>query len=161
MIESRAREIEGEDLEFIEAEFVTIRQSSVRAVEGGHVELQQVGALSIDGEKVEMTQGASVITRGAEVNLNQSMSMLTAGNVTDLNYSFSLISLSKDTTSVNRSAVGIIGAREVKAENTSAVMVIANKVEGQLTTLLDWRSALALGAVIGGALGFLSLFRSR
>lgn len=161
MSDSNAKEIEGEDLEFIEAEFITVRQSSIRAVEGGHVELQQVGALSIDGERIEMTQGASVISHGSEVSLNQSMSMITAGDTTNLNYSFSPITLSRDTASVNRSAVGIIGAMEVKAENTSAVIVIANKLEGEVTTLFDWRSALAFGAVIGGALGLLSLFRKR
>jgi hypothetical protein len=62
---------------------------------------------------------------------------------------------------VNRSAAGIIGAKEIKAENSSAIVLIANKVEGDVTTLLDWRSALAFGAVIGGTLGFLSLFRRK
>lgn len=161
MTDSKTREIEGEDLEFVEAEFVNIKQSTVRSIEGGHVELQQVGALSIDGERVEVTQGASVIIRGVDVSINQSMSVLTAGGNTNLNYSFSPVSLSKDTMTVNRSAVGIIGARDIKAENTSSLLMIANKVDGEVTTLLDWRSALALGAVIGGALGLLSIFKKR
>jgi hypothetical protein len=161
MIESKAKELEGEDLEFIEAEFVNIKQSSIRSVEGGHVELQQVGALSIDGERVEMTQSASAITHGGDVDINQSVSFIAVGNTTGLNYSFSSFSLAKDSATVTRSAVGIIGAREVHAEHTSAIMLIANKVEGEVTTILDWRSALALGAVVGGALGFLSLFRKK
>ncbi len=161
MVDPETREIEGEELDFIEAEFVTIRQSSVRAVEGGHVEIQQVGALSIDGEKVEVTQGASAIIRGEEVNLNQSISLLTAGNTTSVNSSFSPLMLSKDSAAVDRSAIGIIGAREIRVENASSLLMIANKVEGEVTTLLDWKSALALGAVIGGAFGFLSLFRRR
>ncbi|HXX80002.1 MAG TPA: hypothetical protein VEI46_00505 [Thermodesulfovibrionales bacterium] len=161
MSESNAKELEGEDLECIEAEFVNIKQSSIRAVEGGHVELQQVGALSIDGERVEMTQSASAITHGDDVDINQSMSVIAVGNTISLNYSFSPLSLTRDSAAVNRSAVGIIGAREVHAEHTSAIMLIAKKVEGEVTTILDWRSALALGAVVGGALGFLSLFRKR
>ena len=161
MIESKAKEIEGEDLEFIEAEFVNIKQSSIRAVEGGHVELQQVGALSIDGERVEVTQSASAVIHGGNVDINQSVSFIAAGNTIGLNYSFSALSLARDSATVNRSAVGVIGALEVHAEHTSAIMLIANKVEGEVTTILDWRSALALGAVVGGALGFLSLFRRR
>jgi hypothetical protein len=161
MIESETKKIEGEDLELIEAQFATIKQSSIRAVEGGHVVLQQVGALSIDGERVEVTQSASAITHGADVDINQSASFITAGNTVSLNYSFSSLSLAKDTATVTRSAVGIIGALEVRAEHTSAIMLLANKVEGEVTTVLDWRSALALGAVVGGALGFLSLFRKR
>ena len=161
MVDPGAKDIEGEELDFIEAEFVTIKQSSVRAIEGGHVEVQQVGALSIDGERVEVTQGASAIVRGAEVNLNQSISLLTTGNNTTVNSSFTPVLLSRDKATVDRSAVGIMGAREIKAENASSLLMIASKVEGEVTTLLDWKSALALGAVVGGALGFLSLFRRR
>ncbi len=161
MADLEAREIKEEDLDLIEAEFVTIRQSSVRSVEGGHIELQQVGALSIDGERIEITQSASTLIHGGDIHFNQSMSLITVGNSVNLQYSFSPISLSKDYTVVNRSAVGLIGARDVKAENTSAIMMIANKVEGEVTTLLDWRSALAFGAVFGGALGLIALFRKR
>lgn len=161
MVDPEAREIEGEELDFIEAEFVTIKQSSVRAVEGGHVEAQQIGALSIDGERIEVTQGAAAVIRGAEVNLNQSISLLTVGNSASVNSSFSPVVLSRDSATVDRSAAGIIGAREIKAENASTLLMIASRVEGEVTTLLDWKSALALGAVIGGALGFLSLFRKR
>ncbi|MGD1075908.1 MAG: hypothetical protein ABR903_07510 [Thermodesulfovibrionales bacterium] len=161
MIDGNVREMENEDLEFIEAEFVTIKQSTVRAVEGGHVELQQVGALSVDGERVEMTQSASTLIRGEAVSLNQSMSVITVGNSTNLQYSFSALSLSKDLTSVNGSAVGIMGSRNLKVDHTSALVMIANNVEGEVTTLLDWRSALALGAVLGGVCGIISIFRRR
>ena len=161
MVDPDARNIEGEELDFIEAEFVTIKQSSVRSIEGGHVEVQQVGALSIDGERVEVTQGASAVIRGAEVSINQSISLLTTGSNTVVNSSFSPVVLSRGNATVDRSAVGIMGAREIKAENASSLLMIASKVEGEVTTLLDWKSALALGAVIGGALGFLSLFRRR
>ncbi|HYA31761.1 MAG TPA: hypothetical protein VED67_03305 [Thermodesulfovibrionales bacterium] len=161
MVDPDTKDITGEKVDFIEAEFVTIKQSSVRSVEGGHVEVQQVGALSIDGERIEVTQGASAIIRGDEVNLNQSISLLTTGNTTSVNSSFSPVVLSRAHATVDRSAVGIMGAREIKAENASSLLMIASRVEGTVTTLLDWKSALALGAVIGGAMGFLSLFRKR
>lgn len=160
MSDRDTREIEGEDVEYIEAEFVNIRQSSVRSLEGGHVDLQQVGALSIDGERVDASLSAAAVIHGSEVTLQQSMSMITAGNTISLNYSCSPITISKETTSVNRGVAGVIMARDVNAENSSSLMVIANRVEG-VSTLLDWRSALALGAVIGGVFGFLSLFRRR
>ncbi|MEW6162732.1 MAG: hypothetical protein AB1606_05415 [Nitrospirota bacterium] len=161
MMPMEKREIEKKDIEFIEGEFVNIKQSTIRAVEGGHIELQQVGALSIDGEKLEVTQGASVILRGNDISLNQSMSAVTAGENVSINFSLSPMSISRGHTAVNRSAVGFLAARDVKSENTSALLVVANKVEGSVTTLLDWRSALALGAVFGGIWGFLSLFFKR
>ena len=158
---SKEKEIEKSDLEFVEGEFINIKQSTVRSVEGGHIELQQVGALSIDAERMEVTQGASVILKGNDITLNQSMSALIAGENVSIQFSFSPVSISKENTEVNRSAVGILAAQSVKAENTSAFLIVANKVEGNVTTLLDWRSALALGATFGGLLGFLSLMKRR
>jgi hypothetical protein len=161
MADRAAEEISGGDLDVVEGEFISVRQSSVKAVEGGHVELQQVAALSIDGERIEMTQSAAAIVRAEEIRLNQGIGVITVGNTTNLSYSFSQISLSRDATSVSRSAVGIIGAKTVVAENSASFLTIAQNVEGQMTTVLDWRSSLALGAVVGGIMGLFSLFRRK
>lgn len=158
---SKESELEKNDLEFIEGEFINIKQCTVRAVEGGHIELQQVGALSIDGEKVEVTQGAAALLRGNDISLNQSISAVTAGEDVSINFSFTPVSISREQTSANRSAVGVMAAKEIKAESSSAFLMVANKVDGNVTTLLDWRSALALGAVFGGVWGLLSILLRR
>ena len=155
------RELEKSDLEFIEGEFINIKQSTIRAVEGGHIELQQVGALSIDGERVEVTQGASGILRGNDISLNQSVSAVTAADNISINFSLSPVTISREQITANRSAVGIMAARDIKSENTSAFLVVSNRIEGNITTLLDWRSAFALGAVFGGLWGFFSLLLKR
>jgi hypothetical protein len=110
---------------------------------------------------MEVTQGAAVILKGNDVNLNQSISAITAGENVSIQFSLAPVSISKENTEVNRSAVGLLIAPSVKAENTSALFVVANKVEGNVTTLLDCRSALALGAAFGGLLGFFSLLKRR
>lgn len=161
MSESGIREMEDEHIDYVEAEFVNIKQSTVRAIEGGHMEIQQVGALSIDGERVEMTQSAAAVIQGKDIYLNQGMSVITACNNANLNYSFSPVTLARENAHVSRSAAGIIGAGNIRAENSTAVIMLANKVEGEVTTLLDWRSALAIGATIGGILGLISLFKRR
>ncbi len=162
MTTKNSMDIIGEkDIGVIEAEFANIKQSSVRAVEGGHIEMQQVGALSIDGERVEVTQGAAGILRGNDVSLNQGISAVTVGNNTALNFSFSPMVISKGEAVANKSAVGVMAAMNIKTENSASVLMIANKVEGNVTTLFDWRGALALGAVFGGVWGLLSIFRRR
>jgi hypothetical protein len=157
----KEKELEKSDLEFVEGEFINIKQSTIRSVEGGHLELQQVGALSIDGEKVEVTQGASGILRGHDISLNQSISGVTAADNVAINFSLSPLTISREQTTASRSAVGIMAAKEIKSENTSAFLVISNKIEGNITTLLDMRSAVALGAVVGGLWGFFSLLLKR
>jgi len=157
----KEKELEHSDIEFLEGEFVNVKQSTIRSVEGGHIELQQVGALSIDGEKIEVTQGASGILRGNEVTLNQSISAITSAEHVSVNFSFTPVTVSRKEASVNRSAVGLLAAREIKAESSSAFLVVGNTIEGNITTLLDWKSAAALGAVIGGIWGFFSLLLKR
>ncbi len=161
MSDADVRELEGKDLDFIEAEFVTVKQSTVRAIEGGHIEMQQVGVLSIDGERIEMAQSASALIHGTEVGLNQSMSAITTARNIDLHYSFAPLTLSREKMNLNRCAIGIVGARNLNAEKTSSLLMIANKVEGEVTTVLDWRSALALGAIVGGVIGLISMFSKK
>jgi hypothetical protein len=116
-----------------------------------------VGSLSIDGERVEVTQGAAAILRGNDISLNQSISAVSAADNLSINFSCSPLTISREQTTANRSAVGIMAAREIRSENTSAFLVVSNKIEGNVTTLLDWRSAFALGAVFGGLWGFFSI----
>jgi hypothetical protein len=155
------QELQEKDVEIIEGEFINISQSSVRNIEGGHIEMQQVGALSIDGDKIEVTQGAAILIRGEDVGINQSISFSSIGENTSINFSFIPLAVSKNDTTVHRSAAGIIAAATVKAENSSALLVLAKNVEGNLTTLFDWKSAAAVGAVAGGIWGFFSLLRRR
>ncbi len=154
-------DLQEKDLEIIEGEFVNISQSTVRNIEGGHIEMQQVGALSVDGERIEVTQGAALLVRGEDVGLNQSISGVTLGDTTSINFSFTPVAVSKHEMTVTRSAAGIVAAGRVKTDNSSALLVLANKVEGNLTTLFDWKSAMAVGAVAGGIWGLLSLLRRR
>ena len=153
--------IKEKDVEIVEAESVNIKQSSVRAVDGGHIEMQQVGALSIDGDRIEVTQGAACILRGNDVSLNQSISAVTAGNNVSLNFSLSPMVVSKEEAVSNKSAVGVMAAMNIKVKNSTSVLMIANNVEGNVTTLFDWRAAVAMGAVFGGVWGLFSLFRKR
>lgn len=153
--------IEKSDLDLIEGEFINIKQSTIRAVEGGHIELQQVGALSIDGERVEITQGAAAFLRGNDMSINQSISAISAADNLSVNFSLCPISISREQTTANNSAIGVMAAKNIKSENTTAFFVLTNKVEGDITTVLDWKSALALGAVFGGIWGFLSLLFRR
>lgn len=158
-MEKESVDIEGKSINMVEAEFMNIVQSTVRSVEGGHIELQQVGAFSIDGERVEVTQGASVIMKGDSISLNQSIGGIVTGNSTNINFSFAPFSASADSAVVEKSAVGIMAAKEIRSENSTAVVMIGRNISGNVTTLLDWKSALAISAVAGGIFGLFSLLR--
>ncbi len=160
-MEEREKEITDVNMSLVDAEFVNIRQSTVRSVEGGHIDMEQVGAMSIDGERIEISQGAACIIRGNDINLNQSISCITAGTNTGMGYSLSPVVLSGSEADIRDSAVGVVAAKNIKAENTKTLLMLAGSVEGNVQTILDWKSALSLGAIIGGVLGFFSLLKKR
>ncbi|NOY38802.1 MAG: hypothetical protein GXO95_00755 [Nitrospirae bacterium] len=62
---------------------------------------------------------------------------------------------------MKQSASCIIAARDIKAENTRSIFLLAGNVEGNVQTVFDWKSTLSLGAVVGGLIGFLSLLKKR
>jgi len=155
------QEITGRDVELLEGEFVRISGSSVRNVEAGRIEMEQVCALSVDGEKIESSQSAAVVISGRELAMNQSISIISAGNKTKLKNSLIQLSLTRENASIKKSAAGIIAAGTIHAENSSAFLLLANKVEGEVTTVLDWKSAAAFSAVLGGIWGLFMLLRRR
>ncbi|MGO9612869.1 MAG: hypothetical protein ACLPX5_07535 [Dissulfurispiraceae bacterium] len=161
MMDKEPMEMESKKLDMAEAEFMNIRQSTIRSVEGGHVELQQVGALSIDGERIDVTQGAAILMRGTNLSLNQSAAVVAVGNNTTLNFSCVPFTASAEKTEANRSAVGVMVAKEINSDNCTSLLMIGNNIHGSVTTLLDWRSALALGAISGGIFGLFALLSKR
>ena len=99
--------------------------------------------------------------RGNDVKLNQSIGVALADNNMSINHSFVPLSVAGNQITVNKSAACLIAAGNVKADNSSAILVLANKFEGNLTTILDWKSALAIGAVVGGIWGLFTVLKRR
>ncbi|ACI21281.1 MULTISPECIES: hypothetical protein [Thermodesulfovibrio] len=151
-------DIEGQSLDIVEAEFLNVKQSTIRAVEAGTAELQQVCALSIDSEKAEITQGAIGFVKSNELNMNQCISGVSTGEKTEINFSLCPFALSRDKAEIKRSATGLIIGSNVEVKNSASVIVIGKNIEGNITTLFDWKSALAVTAVAGGIYGLLRLF---
>ncbi len=154
--------IEKKNIDIAEGDVVNITQSTVRSVDGDHVELQQVGALSIDGERINIDQGASCLIKGDSLNLNQSIvGMAAASSRLNMHSSLSTLTLSRDSIDIKDSASLLVAGRDVKAENVKTLFLAAANVEGDVKTLFDWRSALSLGAVLGGVIGLVALLRKR
>lgn len=158
-MEKSELEIEGRGLDIVEADIIKIRQSTIRAVEGSHVEVQQAAILTVDSERVEVTQGASLVMRGKKLSMNQSIGMLCTGESANLNLTFSPVTMSAGETTINKSGIGVIASKDIVANNTASLVMISKNVSGNVTTLLDWRSALTLGAIAGGLLGIFHLLR--
>lgn len=160
-LDKNEQEIEGKSLDIVEADIIKIRQSTIRAVEGIHVDLQQSAALTVDSERAEITQGASLVTRGKNLSLNQSMGVVCSGENININLSFTPVSISTSETNINKSAVTVMASRDIIANNTASLLMIGRNISGNVNTLLDWKSALTIGAIAGGLLGIFHLLKKR
>lgn len=151
-------EIESQNMDILEAEFMTVKQSTVKALEAGNVEMQQVCALSVDAEKAEITQGAIGFVKSNELSMNQCISGVSMAEKAEINFSFCPFAIGKEEAKVKRAAAGAVLGNNVEVKNSAALIVIGKNIEGNVTTLFDWKSAFAVTAVAGGIFGLLRLF---
>jgi hypothetical protein len=54
-----------------------------------------------------------------------------------------------------------MAGKNISSNNSASIFMIGQNISGNVTTLLDWRSALAVGAVAGGIFGLFSLLNRR
>jgi hypothetical protein len=93
--------------------------------------------------------------------MHQSAPFFTACNKATLASSASAAVVAGESASAEQSLIGMVAAREVKVKDSRSMLLLANKVEGNVTTIMDTRTALGFGLVAGGILGLISLLRSR
>ncbi len=111
--------------------FVT-GEPSITEPEPGHVRMAQASAASIRATNVEAHQSAAARVTGSTVNLSQGASGFVRG--TDVH--------------MEQGAVGAVAADHVEFHDGFAFLVVARRVSGQVTVLLDWRGVAAAIAVL-------------
>jgi hypothetical protein len=128
-----APEIE-EDGAWVEADAVEIRQGVVGRVDATDVVVIQGAVGAARGDHISVEMGALGAAMGGEVTVSQGLS----GTI-----------LAQRAT-VEQAVVRTMVAQHVEIRRPSAVLVlIAQRVTGDVRVLLDWRGALALGAAFG------------
>lgn len=98
----------------------------------GEVSVRASAVRSVSGGDVEIGQSAvrSVQAETAAID-NSAMMAASAGQL-----------------SVSNSRVGVLAGRTVDARSVRTLLLIAPRVRGEVRTLIDWKSALAVGAGI-------------
>ncbi|HEX5590617.1 MAG TPA: hypothetical protein VFX65_10045 [Candidatus Limnocylindrales bacterium] len=135
-----------EDGSWVQADAVEVRQGAVGRIDATEVEVTQGAVGAIRAEHVLVQMGGVGAALGGEVSINQGG----AGSVLAQNVR------------IEQSFVRTLVGQHVEIHRPSAVLVlIAQRVSGDVRPLLDWRGALALGAVFGIAAGILGRGRRR
>jgi hypothetical protein len=124
-----------------DARTIDVRQGGIGRASATDIAVSQGGIGFAQGERVTLEMGAIGVAIGDEVRVTQS----TAGYVA-----------ARGDATVDQSLVSTLIADGVTFRQPSAVLVlIARQVDGTVRPLLDWRGALAAGAVAGILIGLL------
>ncbi|MEO7664829.1 MAG: hypothetical protein ABIV26_06845 [Candidatus Limnocylindrales bacterium] len=130
-----------EDGSWIEADAVEIHQGAVARVDSSELHVSQGAIGAARADRIDVQIGAIGAVLGREVSISQGG----AGSVL------------AQAVQVDQSFIRTLVARDVTFRKPgAALIVIAQRVSGDVRVLLDWRGAIAFGAAFGLVAG---LFR--
>ena len=152
---ARVINIEQGGLDVARAERVSVNRGGITTVDATTVELRQGGISRVDARDVSVHQGGIAIARADRVTTDMGAIALAVSGETKLQRSFARAMFARDVT-VDQGAVWNLAAGRVTFQRQGfAGIVIAGRVDGEVRAILDWRGAIAMGAVAGILVGLL------
>ena len=161
------------DTQSIHAPLVRMRQSSAGEVAADEVSMQQSAAGRMSADKVTLQQSAAGFIKAEQVSLNQaSAGLVSTGELLSQESSMGFIRAEKASVSgytgavvagsadIQHGLVGMVAGRDVHLDEARTVFLVARTVYGDVTTLMDRRSALTAG-LVGGLFAGLMLLLGR
>ena len=162
---------EPEELPYFDSPQVTnLSHADVQSVHAELVRMHQADAETVTADEVELVQSAAGNIKANHVNARQSgLAMVNAGEVLVQGGATGFIQAEKASVSgytgavvagsaeVHHSMVGYVAGKDVHVEDSRTVLLLARNINGNVTTLLDTRSALIAGLVGGLFAGIMLL----
>jgi hypothetical protein len=142
-------------VEKVKAELVRMHQSSAREIQAEDVELNMSSAASINSARVSTTTSAIAALQSVEVTTQNSV--VAAAQAERMSLSGVSGAVLAGSVELNQSHVGVLAGREVRGEQVKSVILLAGRVEGNVTTMMDTRGALIAGLVAGLFTGLMLL----
>ncbi len=134
---------------------LTIHQGGLEHATARTIDVHQGGIARANATDIAVSQGGIAIARGDRVSVELGGAALTFARESRITQSFASSVLANEVT-IDQGLVQTLIARRVTVNRPTGVLVmIAGRVEGDIRPILDWRGALAAGAVIGLLLGIL------
>lgn len=162
-----------ESPEFDEPQAANVSQERLEAVNAGLVRMQQSAAQSVQAEDAALQQSAALAVSSDSVSVHQSiLGMVEAEEFLSQKSAIGLVQAEKASVSgytgsvtannaeVHYGVTGLVVGREIHAENARTIFLVGQRVNGNLTTVLDARSALIAG-LTGGLFAGLMLLLGR
>jgi hypothetical protein len=166
--------IEPEELPKVDQSQVTnISQADVQSVQAELVRMHQASAENINADEVELQQSAAGNVKANHVSAHQSaMARVEAGEVLSQSSATAFIQVEKASLSgytgavlagsadIHHGMAGFVAGRDVHVQDARTILLLGQNINGDVTTLMDSRSALIAG-LVGGLFAGLMLLLGR
>ena len=138
--ESQVTNISQTEVNDVHAEMVRMHQADADTITADKVELQQSAAGSVKATRVSAHQSALATVDAGEVLAEQTaMGYVHAEKASVSGYTGVVVAGSAD---IQHGLVGMVAGRDVYLDEARTVFLLARTVNGNVTTLMDRRSAL-------------------
>lgn len=139
----------------VEGDSVTITQGGATTVNATSVQMRQGGIANAHADDITVSMGGVALARADRVSVEMGGMGIAFAREAHLTQGVGRSIIAQDV-HVDQSLVGTALAGRVSFERPSGIfLLIAGRVEGPVQALLDWRGAIAFGAVFGLVVGLL------
>jgi hypothetical protein len=140
----------------VEATTVTVAQGGIGSADARTIDVRQGGIGRANATDIAVSSGSIGFARGERVSIEMGALGAAVGDDIRVTQSMAGFVGAQGDATVDQSLVSTLVADRVTFRQPSAVLVlIARQVDGTVRPLLDWRGALAAGAVAGLVIGLL------
>ncbi len=156
--ESQITNISQTDVQTVHAKSVRMHQASAETINANEVELEQSAAASVKATSVSTHQSALAAVEADEVmSQNSVIGFVEAEKASVRGYTGVV---SAQTAEVQYSLAGVVVGNDVHVEGARTLLLIGQNVTGNVTTVIEPRSALIAG-LTGGLFAGLMLLLGR
>jgi hypothetical protein len=140
----------------VEATTVTVTQGGIGSADARTIDVKQGGIGRASATDIAVSGGGIGFARGERVSVEMGAVGAAFGDEIRVTQSAAGYVVAQGEATVDQSLVSTLIADRVTIRQPSAVLVlIARQVDGTVRPLLDWRGAIAAGAVAGLVIGLL------
>jgi len=155
---SQATNISQSDVQTVHAEIVRMHQASAETINANEVGLEQSAAVHVQAGSVNTHQSALVAVESEELlSQNSAIGFVEAQKASVRGY---IGLVAAQNAEVQYSLAGVVIGNDVHVESARTSLLIGRNITGNVTTLMDSRSALIAG-LVGGLFSGLMLLLGR
>ena len=132
----------------------SVTQAFASHIAGTIVTVKQGSSITTTSEQLDLFQGIVGLVRTKEAKLAASRAgIVLAGGTVAMDQSGAGIITTRGTVAMEKSGALVLCAKEVRADNSATVFLLAKKVQGPVKTLFGPKEALIVGAAVGVVAG--------